>query len=126
MLYLMIVNNPTSDTASSEPRPPHGMRQNLEEAYDWHEDPQLDYYYYGAPSGERDDLRDRHGPGRDVWYPTDNDGRFEQRVMPYHYQYQQDTTSSSSPRYNSMATRRETRPQNWDRNDEKEYCVTGV
>lgn len=126
MLYLTIVNNPTPDTASREPRPPHGMRQNPEEVYDWQEDPQLDYYYYCAPSGERDDLRDRRGPARDVWYPTQNDGRFEQRVAPYHYQYQQDTTSNSSPRYNGMATRRETRPQNWDRNDEKEYCVTGV
>ena len=125
VLYLMIVNNPTSDIASREPLSSRGMKQNQEEVYDWQEDPQLDYSYDGAPSGERINLRDRHDPTRDVWYPTDNDGRFEQRVAPYQYQYQQDTASSPLQGYNGMATRRDTRPQKWDQNDDKEYCVTG-
>ncbi|KFZ02940.1 hypothetical protein V502_11374 [Pseudogymnoascus sp. VKM F-4520 (FW-2644)] len=125
VLYLMIVNNPTSDIASREPRSPHGRRQNPEEVYDWQEDPQLDYSYDGAPSGERFNPRDRHYPTHDEQYTTDNDGRFEQRVAPYQYQHQQDTPSSQPPRYNGMVTRRDTRPQNWDRNDDRGYCVTG-
>lgn len=125
VLYLMIVNNPTSDIASREPRSPHGTRQNPEEVYDWQEDPQLDYSYDGALSGERFHPRDRHDPTHDERYTTDNDGRFEQRVVPYQYQYQQNTPSSPPPRYNGIVTRRDTRPQNWDRNDDKEYCVTG-
>jgi hypothetical protein len=125
VLYLMIVNNPTSDIASREPRSPHGTRQNPEEVYDWQEDPQLDYSYDGALSGERFHPRDRHDPTHDERYTTDNYGRFEQQVVPYQYQYQQNTPSSPPPRYNGIVTRRDTRPQNWDRNDDKEYCVTG-
>jgi hypothetical protein len=124
VLYLMIVNNPTSDIASPEPRTPHGMRQNPEKGY-WEEDPQLDYSYDGTPSAKRIGPRDQCDTTHDVWYPADNDGRFEQRLPPYEYQYQQDAASSQLQRYDGMVTRRDSRPRNWDRNDDKEYCVTG-
>ncbi|KFY01473.1 hypothetical protein V490_00897 [Pseudogymnoascus sp. VKM F-3557] len=124
VLYLMIVNNPTSDIASPEPRSPHGMRQNPEKGY-WEEDPQLDYSYDGTPSAKRIGPRDQCDTTHDVWYPADNDGRFEQRLPPYEYQYQQDAASSQLQRYDGMVTRRDSRPRNWDRNDDKEYCVTG-
>ncbi|OBT64193.1 hypothetical protein VE03_06871 [Pseudogymnoascus sp. 23342-1-I1] len=125
VLYLMIVNNPTSDTAVREPRSPLGTRQNPAEVYGWQEDPQVGYYYDGASSGERFNPRDRHYPTHDEQYATDNDGRFEQRVAPYRYQHRQDTPSSPPPGYNGMVTRRDTRSQNWDRNGGREYAVTG-
>jgi hypothetical protein len=123
VLYLMIVNNPNSDSVSREPRSSNGARRNADEEYDWQEDPQLDHSYAGAPSGERFTPGDWREPSHGERYITGNYGRFEQQVAPY--QYQQDTPNSPPPKYTGMDMRQNTRPQHWDRNDDKEYCVTG-